>query len=58
MAAKKPHLNEFLVRRIPLTKALEALARWESLTSVEIVALGFGNELPALHEGSRGSLLH
>jgi hypothetical protein len=41
MDRAKPHLNEFLIRGIPLQRALEILARWDHLTDTELVELGF-----------------
>lgn len=37
----KPHYNEFLIRGIPLRIALDALARWETLSENELEDLGF-----------------
>lgn len=36
----KPHLNEFLLRNIPLREALSILARWDALNDAEIAVLG------------------
>ncbi len=43
----KPDMNEFFVRNIPLRDALDARARWETLSQDELIALGFGDE-PAI----------
>lgn len=36
-----PSMNEFLVRGVPLSLAVDARARWRSLTDDEKLALGF-----------------
>lgn len=43
MADKKPDMNEFLARRIPLATALAARANWGTLTDEEKHDLGFGS---------------
>lgn len=34
-------MNEFFVRGVPLAEALDALARWDTLTDAELEELGF-----------------
>jgi hypothetical protein len=37
----KPDMNEFFIRNIPLREALDARARWKTLSAAELVELGF-----------------
>jgi hypothetical protein len=41
MADKKPDMNEFFLRGVPLAIAVEARGRWNTLTDAEKRALGF-----------------
>ncbi len=39
--SNKPHTNDFFIRGVPLHIALDAIAKWETLTDKEKEVLGF-----------------
>lgn len=55
---KKPSLTEFYLRGFPLEVALAILARWETLTEVDLQRLGFDREVVNLAEWLGRSTFH